>query len=155
MTNFITAFEASFQKDETWVVAELQKGWTILETDTQTAAIDATNIVGWVQAHQQQILTVFQGALTGAEEIGSIIPGAAPEVAAATVAIDAATAAIDIASQGLTQGTTPLSTLVNAYQLGKQAASAVNVVLQTATTKPTAAGAAAAASAAAPPAAGS
>ena len=134
--SWLSDFEATFQKDEQWVVAEIAKGWQALQAAEQTAVVDVQNVVGWIQAHQQQILTLFQGVLADAAVIGSIIPQAAPAVQAATIAIDAATAAIDVAAKGVTAGSTPLSTLANAYQLGKDAASAVNTVLKQATAKP-------------------
>lgn len=137
--SWLSDFEATAQKDEQWVVKEIATGWQALQTAEQTAAVDVVNLFGWIQAHQQQILTVFQGVLTDAAVIGSLIPETAPEVAIATTALDAATAAIDVASAGVTAGSTPLSTLANAYQLSKTAASAVNAVLQQATAKPAAA----------------
>jgi hypothetical protein len=125
----LATFEATFQKDEQWVVTELANGWQDLENAIATVAVDVESVFGWIQAHQSTILSVFQGVLTGVAAIGSVLPGAAPLVTTATTAIDAATAAIDVLSQGLTAGSTPMSTLSNAYALTKQASSAVNAVL--------------------------
>ena len=141
--SWLSSFEAATQKDEQWVVKEISTGWKALQSAEQTAAVDVINVFGWIQAHQQQILSVFQGVLTDATAIGSIIPAVAPEVAIATTALDAATAAIDVASAGITAGSTPLSTLSSAYQLSKTAASAVNAVLQKVAAEPVAAPAAA------------
>lgn len=136
MTSFLQNLEAGFQKDEQWVIAEITKGWQLLRTVGHTTDVDIQNIFTWIQAHHATILGVFQGALTAAATLGSIVPGGTPAVAAATLAIDAATAAIDSLSKTVVAGSTPLSTIVNAYHAVKTASSAANVVIVQATSKP-------------------
>jgi hypothetical protein len=132
----VAAVEADIGKGEQWVVSEIAKGWQALQTAEQTAALDVESLFAWIGAHQQDILTLFQGVLTDLIAIGSIIPQAAPVVATATTAIDAATAAVDVLSQGITAGSTPLSTVANAYQSVKNAQTAVNAVLKAGTSQP-------------------
>lgn len=136
MTSFLQNLEAGFQKDEQWVINEITKGWQLLQSVGHTADVDIQAIFTWIQTHHSSILAVFQGALTAAATIGSILPGGAPAVATATLAIDAATAAIDSLSKTVVAGSTPLSTVVNAYHAVKDAQTAANAVIKQATTKP-------------------
>lgn len=136
--SLLANLEALIQKDEQWVVAEIAKGWQALQTAEQTAAIDIENLFKWISTHQQDILNLFQGVLSDLATVGSIIPQAAPIIATATTAIDAATAAVDVLSKGVTAGSTPLSTIANAYHAVKTAQTAVTGVLKQATTKPAA-----------------
>lgn len=131
--SLLSIFEADAQKTEAWVVAEIAKGWTALQTAEQTVVVDIEAIFGWVKAHQASLLTTFQDALTGIALVGTLDPGAAPVVAGATTAIDAATAAIDVLSSSVVAGSTPLSTITNAYAATKNAANAVSTALQAAT----------------------
>jgi len=134
--SFLSDLEALIQKDEQWVVNEIAKGWAALQKAEQTMQVDVLNVFQWIQAHQQEILGLFQGVLTDLAAIGTIIPQASPVVATATTAIDAATAAIDVLSNGINQGSTPLSTVANAYQAVKNAQTAVNTVLKQGTSAP-------------------
>jgi len=136
--SFLTNIESVLQKDEQWVVNEIAKGWKALQTAEQTVATDVLSVFQWIQAHQQDILALFQGVLTDLAAIGSIIPQTAPAVATATTAIDAATAAIDTLAGGINKGSTPLSTVANAYQAVKSAQNAVNAVLKQGTSQPAA-----------------
>jgi len=135
---WLSNFEAAALKDEQWVVNEIAVGWQTLQKAEQTVAVDVQNIFAWLQAHHADILALFQGVLSGAAAIGSLLPQTAPAVSVATTAIDAATAAIDQLSKGITAGTTPLSTITNAYHVVKDAQTAVNNVLKVATAKPVA-----------------
>jgi len=136
--SFLSNIESVLQKDEQWVVNEIAKGWQALQNAEQTIQVDVLSIFQWVQAHQQDILTLFQGVLGDLAAIGSVIPQTAPAVAAATTAIDAATAAVDVLSAGINKGSTPLSTVANAYQAVKNAQNAVNGVLKQGTSQPAA-----------------
>lgn len=125
------------QKTEAWVVSELAKGWAALKAleaegaqVLQTAAVDVENVFAWVKSHQSGLLSLLQEALTGVAALGVLAPQAAPAVAGATTAIDAATAAIDALSAATVTGSTPLSTLTNAYQAGNDAATAVKTALK-------------------------
>lgn len=139
VASFVAQVEADIGKGEQWLVGEIAKGWQALRTAEQTAVVDVESCFAWISAHQQDIIALFQGVLTDLGAIGSILPQAAPVVAAATTAIDAATAAVDVLSQGITQGSTPLSTIASAYQSVKNAQNAVNAVLKQGTSQPAAA----------------
>ncbi len=131
-----TRWWSGVQKDEQWVVTEIAKGWAALQKETKTAETDLLGIFNWISAHQVGITNTFKGVLEGLAVVGAAVPQTAPAVATATIAIDAATAAIDALSKGIQQGSTPLSTAVNAYHAVKQAQTAVNAVLVQATAKP-------------------
>ena len=134
--NWFANLENSFVKDEEWVVSELAKGWQALQTAEKTAETDILGIFSWINTNHSQILAVFSTALSGLSAVGALIPQTAPMVATATTAIDAATAAVDVLAKGIQQGSTPLSTAVNAYHAVKTAQSAVAVVLKAKTAQP-------------------
>jgi hypothetical protein len=121
------------QKDEQWVVKEIAVGWALLDNAEKTVEVDVLNVFKWIQSHQLAIETTLKGVLGDLALIGSLVPATAPVVMVAVGAIDAATAAIDVLAKGINQGTTPLSTIANAYQQVKAAQTAVNGVLQHAT----------------------
>lgn len=140
--SFLSDIEAKFQITEQKVATAIAQAWQDLQTAEQVVVADLEGIVTWIQQHQQDILALFQGFLTDAAAIGSVIPQAAPEVAAATTAIDAATAAVNVLAQGFAAGATPVSTIANAYQTVKSAQNAVNTVLKQGTSQPASAAAA-------------
>ncbi len=136
MSTFLQRLEAVIAKDEQWVVNEIAKGWHALQQAEETIQVDVQNIFHWISAHQADILSLFKGALTDLAAIGSVFPQSAPALAVATTAIDAATAAVDVLAKGIQIGSTPLSTVANAYHAVKDAQSAVNAVLKQVTAKP-------------------
>lgn len=138
ISSFVAKVEADLGKGEQWVVSEIAKGWQALQSAEQTAAVDVQSLFAWISAHHQDVLALFSGVLTDLAAIGSVIPQTAPAVAVATTAVDAATAAIDVLSKGITAGSTPLSTIANAYHSVKDAQVAVTAVLKQGTAKPAA-----------------
>lgn len=136
LSSFVAKLEADIGKGEQWVVKEIAQGWNALQKAEKTVEVDVESVFAWLQAHHADILALFQGALTDLSKIGGIFPQGSAVVASATLAIDAATAAIDVLSKGITQGTTPLSTITNAYQSVKTAQNAVNTVLKHGTAEP-------------------
>lgn len=137
--SLLSDIEAKFELTEQKVATAIAQAWKDLQTVENVVVADLEGIVQWIQQHQQAILGLFQGFLTDAAAIGAIIPQTAPEVAAATTAINAATAAVNVLAQGFQTGATPVSTIANAYQAVKNAQSAVNAVLTQGTSKPAAA----------------
>jgi hypothetical protein len=133
---FWSSITGAIQTDEQWVVAEIAKGWADIQTFGQTIQMDVKAVETWIASNHAGIISLFQGALTGLEAIGSAIPMAAPEVAAATLAIDAATAAVDTLSKHVLSGTTPISTVMNTYHAVKDAQTAVTAVLKAGTAPP-------------------
>ena len=134
--SFLKNIGKTIVKDEQWLVSEIAKGWAAIQAEAHKIEIDVLGIFNWISAHHQSIQAVFTGVLNDLAIVGAILPQTAPVVATATTAIDAATAAIDILSKGIQQGTTPLSTVANAYHAVKDAQTAVNAVLKQGTTKP-------------------
>lgn len=141
--SWLSNIEGVIQKDEQWVVAEIRKGWTLVQNAEHQAEIDILNVFHWISAHQQDALTLLHNVLTditaAATVAGAVFPQfAAPisaSVIAATTAINAGTAAINVLARGIQQGSTPISTVANAYQASKSAVNAVNDVLKHATTQ--------------------
>jgi hypothetical protein len=136
MVGFWATFGANVKKDEQWVVAEITKGWTLLQNAEKTIQVDVKNLQAWIQSHHLSITNLLKGILEGFQVAGVIAPGLAPAVGAATLAVDAATAAIDALSSSVLAGSTPLSSIVNTYHAVKDAQTAVNAVLKTGTAQP-------------------
>ena len=134
--SWLTDLEGDFEITEQKIATALAKAWTELQSAETIVVDDIAAIFNWIQTNQSGILSLFQGFLTDAAAIGSVIPQIAPEVAVATTAVDAATAAVDILAKGYAAGSTPLSTIVNAYAAVKTASSAVNTVLKAGTAQP-------------------
>lgn len=142
--SWLSSIELVLQKDEQWVVAEIRKGWTLVQNAEHQAEIDVLNIFHWISAHQTDILnilhTVLMDVQAGAAVASSVLPGygaaVASAVLAANTAVQAASAGINVLAQGIAKGSTPLSTVVNAYQKTKDAANAVNTVLKGVTSQP-------------------
>lgn len=136
--SLLSDIEAKFQITEQAVATAIATAWKDLQSAETAVVNDIEAIFNWISTHQQEILALFQGFLTDLTAIGAVIPQTAPAVAAATTAIDAATAAVDVLSQGFQAGSTPLSTVANAYAAVKTAQSAVNAVLKQGTSAPAA-----------------
>ena len=135
----IDKLNTAIQKDETWVVNEINKGWQLLESVGHTMDVDIQNIFKYIAAHQQQIVAGLHNALTAITTVGALVPGTSPAAAIITgalTAINAATAATNVLGQAVVAGTTPLSTAVNAFHALKDAQTAVNAVVKQATAKP-------------------
>jgi hypothetical protein len=143
ISGFFAKLEAGFQKDEAWVVAEVTKGWQLLQTVGHTLEVDIQGIFAWIQAHQASLLAIFQEALQAIGILSAVVPGGGAVgagVAGAITAINAATAAVNILGKAVIAGSTPLSTAVSAYHAVKDAQTAVNAVIKGATTQPVATG---------------
>jgi hypothetical protein len=140
--SFLANLEAVLQKDEEWVVAEIRRGWSLVQSAEHQAEIDVLNLFHWIQAHQADALNLMNTVLTDIKAVGSVagalVPGYGPSIVAgvqiATTALQAATAGITVLAQGIQQGSTPMSTVSNAYTQVKTAVNAVNNVLKAATT---------------------
>jgi len=136
--SWLTTLEGKVELTEQEVATALAKAWSELQSAETVIVDDIAAIFAWIKNNQASILALFQGFLTDAAVIGSVIPGIGPEVTAATTAIDAATVAVDVLSKGYAAGSTPLSSIANAYGAVKTAANAVNTVLKAGTAKPAA-----------------
>jgi len=135
ISGFFAKLEAGFQKDEAWVVAEVTKGWQLLQTVGHTLEVDIAGIFAWIQAHQAslQAIGILSAVVPGGGAVGVGVAGA-------ITAINAATAAVNILGKAVIAGSTPLSTAVSAYHAVKDAQTAVNAVIKGATTQPVATG---------------
>lgn len=118
----LTAFENEFGVIETDVITWINKAWMEVTAIESWVDNELTTIAAWIAAHQADINALFA---TGA----ALVPAAAPEIAAAEAALAAAGAASTILANGLKAGTTPASTISNAYVAVKAAGSAVSAVL--------------------------
>lgn len=134
--SWLSDLESDVEIGEQQIATALAKAWQELQAAETIVVDDIAAIFAWIKNNQASLLSLFQGFLADAQAIGAVIPGIAPEVSAATTAIDAATAAVDVLSQGYSAGSTPLSTIVNAYQSVKTAQNAVNAVLKQGTSQP-------------------
>lgn len=135
----VDKLNAKIQKDETWVVNEITKGWQLVESTGHTVELDIKGIFDYIQGHQQQIVGNLHNALNAITMLGMLIPGGSGvEIAiqGALTAINAATTATNILGNAVISGSTPLSTAVNAFHALKDAQSAVNAVVKHATNKP-------------------
>ncbi len=135
----IDKLNTAIQKDEAWVVAEINKGWVLLDSVGHTVDVDIQGIFHYISGHQQQIISSLHSALSVITTVGVFIPATAPAaviIQAALTAINAATAATNVLGQAVVAGPTPLSTAVNAFHALKDAQSAVNAVVKQATNKP-------------------
>lgn len=119
----LATFEAEFQVTESKIVTWLNQAWVEVEAVESWADNEATTIANWIAAHQTDINALFTTA-------AALVPEAAPEIAAAETALAAAGAASTILAAGLKAGTTPASTLSNAYTAVKVAGAAVGALLQ-------------------------
>jgi hypothetical protein len=118
----LATFETEFQVAETDVVGWINEAWTEVEAFDTWADNQLTTIAGWIAAN----LTTIDSALSTA---AVLVPEAAPEITAAETALAAAGAAATALSTNLKQGTTPASTISNAYTAVTAARTAVNAVL--------------------------
>ncbi len=142
--SWLSNLESVIQKDEQWVVGEIRKGWALVQSAEHQAEIDVLNIFHWISAHQGDILNLMHNVLTDIQVAASAASVVFPQygipiaaaVAAANKDVQAAAAAVNVLAQGIAKGSTPMSTVVSAYQKTKDAASAVNSVLKNATTQP-------------------
>lgn len=135
----IDKLNTAIQKDEAWVVNEINKGWRLLESAGHTLELDIKGIFQYISSHQQQIVTNLHNALSAITAVGALIPATAPAAAivqGALTAINAATAATNSLGQHVIAGTTPLSVAVDAFHALKDAQTAVNAVVKQATAKP-------------------
>lgn len=143
--SWLTNFEATFQKDEQWVVAEIRKGLAAVQNIEHVAVIDIQNVFAWIQAHQAQLQSLATTALSDIQAAATVASGIVPQyaapiaaiAAAANTAIQAGALAVNKLAVGIQAGATPMSTIVSAYHTTKDAATAVNNLLKAAT-KPTA-----------------
>lgn len=135
----IDKLNAAIQKDEAWVVSEINKGWQLLESVGHTIEVDIEGIFSYISTHQQQILANLHSALVFLAPLETVVAGSSPAgaiVSAALTAINAATAATNVLGKAVVAGNTPLSTAVNAFHALKDAQTAVNAVVKQATSKP-------------------
>lgn len=135
-TDWVTSVEAKFQVTEEWIVAQITTAWQKVEAGEAWVDTELTQIDTWLNSNHAGAISLLTGVLQGLQLAGLPVPAPAAE---ATVAVDAATAALDQLAAGLKAGSTPVSTVSNAYQAVKSAQNAVNVVLKSATAKPAAA----------------
>jgi len=124
----------SAQKTEQWVVAEISKGWAALETGAKDAVIDIKSLFDYIASHQTQIDQTAQ-AILGDVSLAAALVGH-PEVGATATAVAASAAAITALAANIDKGSVPLPDVVSALHTVKDAQSAVNALVKTATTKP-------------------
>lgn len=142
--SWLTNIEAVIQKDEQWVVQEIRKGWALVQNAEHQAEIDVLNIFHWISANQANIQNLVHTVLTditaGAAIVGAVVPGSGTAIAATvgtvTTTLNAGMVAINKLAQGIQRGSTPMSTVANAFQATKDAASAANAFLKQATAQP-------------------
>ena len=129
-------FWTKAKQDEAWVIAEFQKGAAALASAEQTLAVDVLGIFKYIADHQAQIQSAVTVALKGATIAGAFVPAVAPYVPATLAALDASQVLIDQLGKAAIDGSTPLSTLVTAFQATKDAATAAAPLLKAAVTVP-------------------
>jgi hypothetical protein len=127
----------SGQRTEQWVVAEIKKGWAALETGAHDAVIDIKGLFDYVAAHQTQIDGTAQ-AILGDVSLAATLVGH-PEVGAVAATVATSAAAITALAANIDKGSVPLPDVVDALHKVKDAQSAVNALVKTATSKPKAA----------------
>jgi hypothetical protein len=135
----IDKLNTAIQRDEAWVVAEINKGWQLLESVGHTVDVDIKGIFQYIATHQQQIVGYLHSALSAMTTVGLLFPATSPAAAVvqtALTAINAATAATNVLGQAVVSGSTPLATAVDAFHALKDAQTAVNAVVKQATAKP-------------------
>ena len=118
----LAKFEAEFNVVETDIVTWINQAWTEVQAIESWVDNELTTIAGWLAAHLQTI----DGVLTA---VGGLVPASAPEIAVAETALEAASVASAALAAGLKAGSTPASTISNAYTAVNNAAIAVKGVL--------------------------
>jgi hypothetical protein len=129
--SILSTFENDFQVAENDIVTWINQAWLEVEAVESWVDNELVTISGWIAANLTTIDSVFSTA-------AALVPAAAPEIAAAEAALAAAGAASSILGAGLKAGSTPASTISNAYTAVTAASTAVNALLAVAA-KPTAA----------------
>lgn len=127
--SWLSDLEAQFAVDEQWVVTQINKAWAEVQKVESWVDTELTTISGWIAAHLQDLTAL--GSVAAA-----LVPMAGPEIAAAETALAAAGAAATALANNLKAGSTPASTVSNAYTAVKAAQTAVNAVLSAAAAKP-------------------
>lgn len=122
-TSALSAFEAKFQVTENNIVTWINQAWLEVEAVESWIDNELTTIATWIAAHETDINALFATA-------AALVPAAAPEIALAETALAAAGAASSALAAGLKAGSTPASTISNAYTAVKAAGDAVSAVLQ-------------------------
>jgi hypothetical protein len=122
------------QKTEQWVVAEIAKGWADLETGAKDAVIDVKGLFDYIASHQTAIDTTAQ-AILGDVSLAATLVGH-PEVAATATAVAASADAITALAANIDKGSVPLPDIVSTLHTVKDAQTAVNALVKTATAKP-------------------
>lgn len=133
--SFFTNLYDIIQKDEQWVVTELQKAYSEAQAGAAVLTADINGVFSWIKAHQAQLQGIMTVALQGAALAGGV-PQLAPFVPIAVTALDASEATIDaLASSVSAQTPAPdlLTAGVNAYHTVIDARTAVTAVLKAAT----------------------
>lgn len=123
------------QKDEQWVVTELQKVWVEAQAGAKVLTSDINGIFSWVKAHQSQLQSIMTVALQGVALAGGV-PQLAPLIPVATTALDAAEVTIDALAKSVA-ASSPSADLAtaatNTYHAVIDARTAVTQVLKAAT----------------------
>lgn len=125
ITSLINGAEVTEQK----VVTLINQAWAEVQKVEAWADAELADISTWIATH----LTGIDAALN---EVAGLLPSTAPEIAAAELALAAAGAASTALAANLKAGSTPISTVQNAYVAVTDARTAVTAVLQLATVKP-------------------
>src|SRR5271154_5945762 len=110
--SFFTTIVNDFTVTEQWVVTQINAAWAEEQKVQSWVDSEVTSISTWLNSHQTALLALFT-------EAAVLVPSAAPEIAAAQLALDAATAAADTLSKNLIAGTTPVSVISSAYTAAK------------------------------------
>jgi hypothetical protein len=118
----LAAFEAEFGVVETDIVAWINQAWTEVQAVESWIDNQLTTIAGWLAANLQTI----DGVLS---TVSTLVPASAPEIAAAETALEAASVASAALAAGLKAGSTPVTTINNAYAAVNYATIAVKNVL--------------------------
>lgn len=129
------------QKDEQWVVTELQKAISEAKAGAAVLTADINGVTGWIKAHQAQLQSIMTIALQGVALAGGV-PQLAPLIPVATTALDAAEVGIDALSKSVlaqTPSNDLATTATNTYHAVIDARTAVTSVLKAATSSGTAA----------------
>jgi hypothetical protein len=141
LKNELHRLDATLQKDEKWVLAEITKGWKLLQEVGHTIEVDILGIFNYIHTHQTQITNGLQNALGILTAAGTVFAASTPAGAAITTAltaVNALNAATQVLGKGLVKGSTPLATAHNAFDALKQAQTAVNEVVRVAAAPPVA-----------------
>lgn len=130
----LSSFFGVVQKDEKWVIAEVQKGWAEIQSGVKTATVDLKGIFDYIAAHQTQIDQTAQAILGDVSMVAAL--AGHPEVGAVAATVSASAQAITNLAAGIDKGTVPLSGVVSALHGVKDAQSAVNALVKLATAAP-------------------